>query len=135
MATSAVIFDEAGRVLLTRRRDTGLWCLPGGIMEPGETVSEAVAREVREETRLGVTPFQLLGVYSDPDVLLTYPDGTLHHPVVLCFRCRIDAGPPGPTDEASELGFFAPGELPPIVPAHRQRLADAGTGAVAAFIR
>ena len=135
LATSAVIFDESERVLLTQRRDTGLWCLPGGIVEPGETVSEAVTRETREETGLVVTPVHLVGVYSDPDLLVGYPDGTQHHPVVLCFRCTIQAGTPALSPETTDIGFFEPDALPPIVPAHRQRLADARTGAAAAFIR
>ncbi len=135
LATSAVIFDGAGRVLLTQRRDSGLWCLPGGIMEPGESVSEAIVREVREETELNVTPEHLVGVYSDPNLLVTYPDGTAHHPVVLCFRCRADEGTPRLTEETRDVAFFSPDELPPLVTPHHQRLADARTGHLAAFIR
>lgn len=51
---AAVVLDAARRVLLARRADNGLWGLPSGHVEPGETVAEAVAREVREETGLDV---------------------------------------------------------------------------------
>jgi 8-oxo-dGTP pyrophosphatase MutT (NUDIX family) len=59
---AAVIFDE-GRVLLQRRDDTGRWGLPGGGVEPGESVRQALIREVREETGLEVEPLRLIGVY------------------------------------------------------------------------
>ena len=50
LGCSASIFDEQGRVFLTRRADNGQWCLPGGGMEAGESVTEACEREVWEET-------------------------------------------------------------------------------------
>ena len=54
------------RVLLQRRDDNGRWGLPGGSVEPGESVRTAVIREVHEETGLDVEPLRLIGVYSDP---------------------------------------------------------------------
>ena len=135
VATSAVIVDGQSNVLLTRRRDTGLWCLPGGIMESGESVAEAVVREVREETGLDVVPGQLVGVYSSPDLLVSYADGTRHHPVVLCFRCDVVGGALRLSDETTDVGFFRTDELPDVVEPHRQRVSDALAGSVAAFIR
>jgi ADP-ribose pyrophosphatase YjhB (NUDIX family) len=48
LGCSAAIFDESGRILLTRRADNGQWCLPGGRMESGESAAEACEREVFE---------------------------------------------------------------------------------------
>src|SRR5438445_431491 len=48
-AASAVVADEDGRILLARRRDNGLWTIPGGGMEPGETIAQTAVREVKEE--------------------------------------------------------------------------------------
>src|ERR1051325_4042675 len=62
---SAVVLTPEG-LLLQRRSDNGLWGLPGGGVEPGESVSAAIVREVREETGLDVTPVRLVGVYSAP---------------------------------------------------------------------
>ena len=135
LATTAVAFDADDRLLLVQRRDNGLWALPGGIMQPGETVAEAVAREVREETGFQVVPVHLIGVYSDPDLLVSYPDGTKHHPVVLCFRCEIRGGSADTGEETLDVGFFTLDDLPPLVPQHRQRLHDATAGVPAAFIR
>jgi 8-oxo-dGTP diphosphatase len=60
----AIITDAGGRLLLIRRGHEpgrGLWSLPGGRVEPGETDEQAVAREVREETGLSVRPGRLVG--------------------------------------------------------------------------
>jgi ADP-ribose pyrophosphatase YjhB (NUDIX family) len=75
LGCSAAIFDEQGRILLTRRADNGQWCLPGGGMEPGESAAEACEREVLEETGLGVRVKRLVGVYSRADQLIVYLDG------------------------------------------------------------
>lgn len=76
MGRAVVIFDEAWeKILLTRRDDNGQWCLPGGQMEPGESAAECCEREVLEETGLRVHVRRLIGVFSSPDRLYTYPDG------------------------------------------------------------
>lgn len=70
----AVVRDPSGRVLLARRVDTGNWELPGGRIEPGETVTDAVIREVAEETGLAITVTGLAGVFCDPSHVIVYPD-------------------------------------------------------------
>src|SRR5438034_11818350 len=77
---SAIILTGEG-LLLQRRSDNRLWGLPGGGVEPGESVTEAVVREVREETGLEVVPLRLIGVYSSPEhgQIVTYPDGYVIH--------------------------------------------------------
>ena len=70
LGCSAAMFDEHGRILLTRRADNGQWCLPGGGMEPGESAAEACEREVLEETGLSVRVRRLVGVYSHSDQLI-----------------------------------------------------------------
>jgi ADP-ribose pyrophosphatase YjhB (NUDIX family) len=57
-----------GSIVLVRRRDTGQWSLPGGLIDWGETVAMTAARELREETGLQLIKIdRLLGVYSSPD--------------------------------------------------------------------
>jgi hypothetical protein len=60
-AVSAVVVDDAGRLLLHCRQDNGLWVLPGGGLEVGESVGEAVVREVAEETGYQVEPMYVVG--------------------------------------------------------------------------
>ena len=67
-AVAAVIHNGDGRILLQRRSDNGLWGLPGGSVEIGESVRDAIVREVREETGLTVEVLRLIGVYSDPRI-------------------------------------------------------------------
>jgi ADP-ribose pyrophosphatase YjhB (NUDIX family) len=123
---SAIIVTPEG-LLLQRRSDNGLWGLPGGGVEPGESVSEAVVREVREETGLEVAPVRLVGVYSAPAIgqIVTYPDGNVIHYVSASFECRIVGGVLACGHESLELGWFDPGALPAeMVEMHRVRVTD-----------
>ncbi len=62
-----VAIVASGRVLLIRHSWYGVWCLPGGTVEPGESVAEAAVREAREETGLEVELTRLVGVFSLPE--------------------------------------------------------------------
>ncbi|MFB9324642.1 NUDIX domain-containing protein [Paenibacillus aurantiacus] len=71
----AIIRDGQGRILLQQRSDYGDWGLPGGGMDPGETIQETMIREVIEETGLTVERCELYAVYTGPRMQYTYPDG------------------------------------------------------------
>jgi ADP-ribose pyrophosphatase YjhB (NUDIX family) len=134
----AVIFDESGvKVLLTRRADNGRWCLPGGRAEPGESVTEACEREVLEETGLRSRVKRLIGVYSNPDQLVIYPDGGKAFFVVLSFEAEIVDGKLGLSDETTEAGFFSMEEMEtmPIHGRHDERVRDAVANMQAAVIK
>jgi len=134
---AAVILTTDG-VLLQRRDDNGKWGLPGGGVEPGESVRAAIIREVREETGLEVEPLRLVGVYSDPvhHQIVTYPDGNVIHYVSSVFECAIRGGELACGVESLELGFFPPGALPDdTLPIARIRIDDAVARQVGAFIR
>jgi 8-oxo-dGTP diphosphatase len=121
----ALIFDGE-RILLGLRRDIDWWNLPGGGMELGETVDEALYREVREETGLEVEVGQLVGVYSKPQ----------KQEVVLTFRCRVVGGTMQPTEETRESRYFDPNALPDkLLPKHRERIQDALRNQQSAVIR
>lgn len=133
-----MIFDDDGRVLLQQRTDNGRWGLPGGAVEFGESVLEALHREVREETGLTVEVGQLIGVYSHPDhhQIITYPDGNVVHFVSTCFACRPIGGTLTLGDETSGLAWFAPPAWPPdLMPIHLRRIEDALARAAAPFVR
>jgi len=119
---SAVLFDAARqKVLLTQRTDNGRWCLPGGAMEAGESAAEACEREVWEETGLKVRVTRLLGVYSNPDQLVIYPDGNKAFFVVLNFEVQWVSGEPGLSNETTAFGYFTLMEMVSM-PMHGQHM-------------
>ncbi|MBB3129431.1 8-oxo-dGTP pyrophosphatase MutT (NUDIX family) [Paenibacillus rhizosphaerae] len=85
----AVIQDQAGRILMQRRSDYGDWGLPGGAMEPEETIEETMKREVLEETGRVVQSHELMGVYSGPRMQYTYPDGNEVVFVMFIFKAEV----------------------------------------------
>lgn len=128
LGCSAILFDDAReKVLLTRRADNGLWCLPGGMIEAGESVAEGCAREVLEETGLQVRVTRLTGVYSDPRHLIVYPDGNRVHIVVLNFEVEHLGGVPGLSAETTEIAWFPVKEAInlPLFHNHSEHLRDA----------
>jgi len=133
-----VIFDAARqKVLLTRRADNGSWCLPGGHMEPGESVQEACLRECREETGLEVRLVRLLGVYSNPNRIVEYAGGNRQHVVALCFEAIHTGGTLGLSDETTAYGYFSKEEIArmDVFESHLERIADAFDGSAAPYIR
>ena len=136
-SVSAVIFDRRGRLLLQQRADGGQWGLPGGSVEIGESVADAVAREVLEETGLTVRVRRLVGVYSDPTLqVVRYPDGNVWHYVNVCFECTVKSGELTTCDETLALEYFPLRRLPgTLLPNHRIRIRDARARRAVAFIR
>ncbi len=126
-SVSAVILNERQELLLQRRSDNGQWGLPGGSVEIGESVSEAIQREVEEETGLRVEVVRLIGVYSDPKLqVVRYPDGQVIHFISTCFECRVVGGRLRTCPETLELAYFEPAALPQtLVSLHRIRISDA----------
>jgi 8-oxo-dGTP pyrophosphatase MutT (NUDIX family) len=136
-SVSAVIFDRRDRVLLQQRSDGGQWGLPGGSVEIGESVAQAIVREVREETGLDVVPRRLIGVYSEPSLqVVRYPDGNVWHSVNVCFECAVRGGSLTTCDETLALAYVPAGRLPAaILPNHVVRIRDARRRRPAAYVR
>ncbi|MGW1075735.1 NUDIX domain-containing protein [Streptomyces sp. NPDC002537] len=122
VAASAVVTDDHGRILLQRRRDNGLWALPGGGMDMGDSLPGAAVREVEEETGLEVEITGLVGTYTDPRHVIAYSDGEVRRQFNVCFTARVVGGTPAVSDESTELRFVAPGELYALPMHHTQRL-------------
>ncbi len=128
IGSCAVIFDETRtKVLLTKRADNSLWCLPGGKMDSGETIEECCQREVLEETRLEVRLERLIGVYSNRDQLVIYPDGHKVQIIVLSFEAKIIGGEIDLSEETTEFGYFSMDEIEsmPMHGRHKERIEDA----------
>lgn len=137
LGCSAAIFNEEGKILLTRRQDNGQWCMPSGGMEPGESVEEAILRETLEETGLHVRVTRIVGVYSDPNQLVVYQDGNKVQIVALHFQAEIVGGTLGLSDETSEFGYFSLDEMKgmEMLGNHKRRIEDTVAGGVEAAFR
>ncbi|MDP8923249.1 MAG: NUDIX hydrolase N-terminal domain-containing protein [Chloroflexota bacterium] len=120
VGVGAAIFNAGGEILLLQRPESGLWGLPVGFSEVGETPAEGIAREVREETGLLVRPERLLGVYD-----CRGGPWLLHHLYNIVFWCTVQGGVLTPTAEAPIAGYFGPGGLPELVPHHAPSIMDA----------
>jgi ADP-ribose pyrophosphatase len=120
LAVDAIIVLQEGIVLIRRDRPPyeGCYALPGGFVEPGESVEEAVCREAREETGLELELLGLVGVYSRPD---RDPRG---HVVSLCYlawgRGELRSG-----SDARSAEVFGIDELPSLAFDHDQMMRDA----------
>jgi 8-oxo-dGTP diphosphatase len=124
VTVDAVIL-EGGRVVLVRRGTPpfrGRFALPGGFLEPGETVEWAARREAREETGLRVALTGLVGVYSGPG---RDPRGPV---VTVAFRARPVSGSLRGGDDAAEARWFQTRNLPPLAFDHRRIIRDALRG-------
>jgi len=129
VSVSAVVRrrSEPSQILLMKRSDNEHWGLPGGYVEPGESVQSAAVREVREETGYEIEVGSLVGVYSDPrSQVIDYGDRRVHA-INLCFEAIAgDQRELGTPEETIALGFFGVDALPePFVPIHTIRLSDA----------
>ena len=131
LGCSASLFDTQGRILLTKRADNGQWCLPGGAVDPGESVAEACEREVFEETGLTVRVKRLVGVYSHPDQLVIYPDGNKIQAVALHFEVEWIGGEAALSSETTDFGYFTRDELEKLefLGRHKERILDSLTDA------
>lgn len=120
--TSVIPILPDGQIVLIRRRDNGLWALPGGIVDWGEDVATAVKREMKEETGLEVVKInRLVGVYSAPD-----RDPRMHS---ICIVVEADVqGNMAVQDklEVAEIKTFSRSALPPeeMSHDHLQQLQD-----------
>jgi ADP-ribose pyrophosphatase YjhB (NUDIX family) len=124
-------------VLLHRRRDNGTWSLLGGQLEIGESLVEAVRREVEEESGLNVTVERLIGVYSDPKHVIEYSDGEIRQQFSLCFACKASPGELRVSNESTEVRFCTREEISTmdIHPAQLIRLNDYWSNQAAAYVR
>ncbi len=116
VGVSAVIINDAGQVLVSRRVDNGWFNLPGGGVEPYESIPEGLIREVREETGLEVEIGRMVGVYSKPQ----------KHEVVLTFEARVIGGTLQPSDEADYHCWIEPEALDTIKISAEASRADRG---------
>ncbi|MFA6619662.1 MAG: NUDIX domain-containing protein [Bacilli bacterium] len=109
---SVLAIDPQGRILIEKRRDNGLYCLPGGSIDYEEKVLDGLKRETKEETGISLQKATLFMIQSGKRMTLHYPNGDVTSYVVLTFYCPLDqkAAIIKPHDEESSEVFFCPAE-------------------------
>jgi ADP-ribose pyrophosphatase YjhB (NUDIX family) len=118
-----VAIIQSDKILLTKREDFEVWCLPGGHVDPGESFAQTAIREAHEETGLRVELLRLVGVYS------RIGSSAVDMHVVLFTAQPIGGTLKPQAGEVLELDYFAPKALPEyLFWWHRQQIADAFNG-------
>lgn len=115
-----LIFNDRGELLLEKQTLFGSWALPHGCVDVGESVFDALKREVKEETGISVVRAEPFGLYTDPKYSVTYPNGDQVQTFTVAFLIKEWYGEPVVDgEEVAELGFFPLDSLPdPIYPIH-----------------
>jgi 8-oxo-dGTP diphosphatase len=113
-AVAAAIFNDNGEILLQKRKDVDQWCIISGHVEFGETIEEAILREIEEETNVKATIKRFVGVYSSPDSqTYSYSNKTVQY-VTSYFEAKLtaDIAPGFFNNETQELKFFNIDHIP-----------------------
>ncbi|MFZ5856637.1 MAG: NUDIX hydrolase [Chloroflexota bacterium] len=112
VGAAILIVDEADRLLMLKRSDSGCWGLPGGATEPGEVVEEAARRETREEAGIDVGEMSLFGVFSGPELFYKYPNGDEVYNVTIVYLARVWHGQVTLNEEHTEWDWFVAHKIP-----------------------
>jgi len=104
---------QGDKILLVKEREDGCWTLPGGWVDVGESPSEAVVREVYEESGYQTKALKLLALYDRNHPRHGHPP-LRHHVYKVFFQCEIIGGAPAPNLETSTVEFFSIEEIPEL---------------------
>lgn len=122
-AVICIIYDKQKGFLLEKRADNGMWCLPGGAIELGETLDQALKREVKEETGLDIKNAKLIDVVAS--VHMVYPNKDEVYYTDVLYETKDYFGELKYDEESTELKWFKPNEIPEeIIPTQIKYIKD-----------
>ena len=107
VAATAFVLDHEQAVLLIRRSDNGLWALPGGALDLGESIADTAVRETYEESGIIIRVTGLVGIYSDPNHVIEYSDGEIRQQFSITFRAEPVGGSLQTSSESTEVGWVS----------------------------
>ncbi|KWW97445.1 NUDIX domain-containing protein [Carbonactinospora thermoautotrophica] len=110
-SVTAIVPNDRGEILMVHKTDNDLWALPGGAMDIGEYIADAVVREVKEETGIDVEVTGIVGIYTNPNHVMAYDDGEVRQQFSVCFTTRMLGGELRTSSETSEVRFVNPADL------------------------
>jgi 8-oxo-dGTP pyrophosphatase MutT (NUDIX family) len=117
VGAAVLVLDSQKRLLLLRRSDNHCWGIPGGAMEPGESLEDTARRETLEESGLVIGELSLYGVFSGPELYYRYPDGAEVYNVTAVYTPSDVRGELRLDVEHIEAGYFDLHDLPsPLSP-------------------
>jgi ADP-ribose pyrophosphatase YjhB (NUDIX family) len=109
----AAVFNLDNKILLVKEREDGCWTLPGGWADIGDSPSEAIVREVFEESGYHTRAVKLVAVYDSNHSRHGHPP-MLHHVYKMLFHCELMGGAPRGSFETEEVAFFGEHEIPQL---------------------
>lgn len=113
VGAAIILLNPQNQLLLIKRTDNGCWGIPGGAMEPGETLEETARRETREEIGVKVKELELFGVFSGQKLFYRYPNGAEVFNVTVVYRADFtDEELKVNASEHSDYCFFDINSLP-----------------------
>jgi 8-oxo-dGTP pyrophosphatase MutT (NUDIX family) len=111
-SVNVAVTDDTGRVLLIRRTDNGNWALPGGAVDPGESLAEAAVRETEEETGIRCEVDAVVGIYTNPRHVIHYTSNDeVRQEFSIVLTARAVSGKPTPSNESSAVEWAEPSDL------------------------
>ncbi len=121
-AAAVALISDDKKLLMLKRADSGNWTMPGGTMEFGESLKDCAIREVLEETGLTVEIQDIIGIYTDPQIVVEYSDGEVRQEFSALYYGIVKKGNTRIDDESTEFRWMSIDELSDIPMADSQKI-------------
>jgi ADP-ribose pyrophosphatase YjhB (NUDIX family) len=111
-SANVIVVNDQGEILLIRRTDNGNWAVPGGGMDPGESITDAAVRETLKETGITCEITGLVGIYTNPRHVIRYTSNNeVRQEFSVVFTARPAGGELRPSNESAEPQWVSPANV------------------------